>query len=506
MPASDGFSFSKSVVFLAVTILLLSHPIEALGWRYLKPNAEVRTSFASSPINIDRANSNAYATALVELQELESEPLCHRIAARLLVGNCQLLDGQNEATVMTDTGRAARDFVDCFASSLAICDLERANFDIPKSCHKFRESVLASLPIPSQPRLHVMTAEIDRCLEGLARSDSAWSTWVSYRHKALRFCEAARADNEKDRHIVLHQKLANILESLTTQAEDGVQAQASELDRMFQKSSEDAKILTSQVDQLKASFLKFDEIIAHAISSKSKEFEVAVHGGMDRAESLQRHMEAAFHRMTVREDQLAQAFEFAIQAATKQATYRVNEVVEVLEVVAQSSTFLQAQLRQSQGQVSSVLHQQAELEKGMQKLSRLAEAVTDKQISHEGLLKSTYNRTLQIVSSLETATLSISTLQTPLTQLGGISWWPYIICPVASLIFGSYGLQPSITRNMILLGAGEIAGFMMASASTYQGYSAASFFPLGFAFFKNKHFNETALEDEPVNRGNLTSP
>lgn len=114
-----------------------------------------------------------------------------------MVGNCQLLDGQNEATVLTDTGRAARDFVDFFAASLAICDLERANFDIPAPCYKFRETVLAELPAPSKPRLHVATAEIDKCLEGLARSDSAWSTWVSYRHKALRFCEAARAENEK---------------------------------------------------------------------------------------------------------------------------------------------------------------------------------------------------------------------------------------------------------------------------------------------------------------------
>ena len=141
--------------------------------------------------------SDAYATALIELQQLESEPLCHRIAARLLVGNCQLLDGQNEATVLTDTGRAARDFVDFFAASLAICDLERANFDIPAPCYKFRETVLAKLPAPSKPQLHVATAEIDMCLEGLASSDSAWSTWVSYRHKALRFCEAARAENEK---------------------------------------------------------------------------------------------------------------------------------------------------------------------------------------------------------------------------------------------------------------------------------------------------------------------
>lgn len=143
--------------------------------------------------------SNMFTMALAELQDLESEPLCHRIAAQQLVNNCHLLDGQDEATIHLDSGRAARDFVDSYAASLAICDLERGSFVIPSSCLKFRESTLASLPVPKHPQLHVSTSEIDNCLEGLAQSDSAWNTWVSYRHKALRFCEVARAENEKGR-------------------------------------------------------------------------------------------------------------------------------------------------------------------------------------------------------------------------------------------------------------------------------------------------------------------
>lgn len=140
-----------------------------------------------------------YARAFNELQELESEPLCHRTAALLLVNNCQLLDGRDDATILTDSGRAARDFVDSYAASLAICDLERGNFIIPSSCSQFQEAVLARMSPPTKPQLHVTTDEITACLQGLAQSDSAWNTWVSYRHKSLRFCEAARADNEKGR-------------------------------------------------------------------------------------------------------------------------------------------------------------------------------------------------------------------------------------------------------------------------------------------------------------------
>ena len=99
--------------------------------------------------------------------------------------------------MLTDSGHLVRDFVDSYAASLAICDLERGSFSIPKSCTKFRETTLGELAIPHKAHLHVSTYEIDKCLEGLAQSDSAWSTWVSYRHKALGFCEAARADHER---------------------------------------------------------------------------------------------------------------------------------------------------------------------------------------------------------------------------------------------------------------------------------------------------------------------
>lgn len=144
---------------------------------------------------------NIYTVAMHELQELESEPLCHRIAARLLVNNCQLLDGKDDATVMTDSGRQVRDFVDSYAASLAICDLERGSFIIPSPCAKFREQALASIPASKEARLHVSTREIDSCLTSLGKSDSAWNTWVSYRHKALRFCEAARVDNDKGEYL-----------------------------------------------------------------------------------------------------------------------------------------------------------------------------------------------------------------------------------------------------------------------------------------------------------------
>lgn len=134
---------------------------------------------------------------LDELQKLELEPLCHRVAARLLVNNCQLIDGKDEATIHIDSGRQVRDFVESYAASLAICDLERGSFAIPAACAKFREPSLRQIAITNETQLHVSSEEIGLCLSALGVSDAAWNTWISYRHQALRFCEAARADNAK---------------------------------------------------------------------------------------------------------------------------------------------------------------------------------------------------------------------------------------------------------------------------------------------------------------------
>ena len=125
--------------------------------------------------------------------------MCHRTAARIIANDCQILEGKDEASVLTDSGRQIRDFVDSYAASLAICDLERGSFFIPAECSKFREESLGRLPVSQQHDLHVSTEEIDACLTGLGKSHSAWITYHNYHDQALRFCEAARADNEKSK-------------------------------------------------------------------------------------------------------------------------------------------------------------------------------------------------------------------------------------------------------------------------------------------------------------------
>ncbi|KAF7553206.1 hypothetical protein G7Z17_g3788 [Cylindrodendrum hubeiense] len=360
-----------------------------------------------------------YTIALGELQELESEPLCHRIAARLLVNNCHLLDGQDEATVHIDSGRAARDFVDSYAASLAICDLERGNFVIPPSCSMFREIALAALPISTQPQLHVSTPEIDGCLEGLAQSDSAWNTWVSYRHKTLRFCEAARADNEKAQNIHVYQRITKVLENLTTQIEAELEERLQSLNRAFHETAGSVGTFATQIDELRT-----------GLGMESSKF---VKGGLDDARVLQQILAVLLRTTTDATAEAAASHETALQTVTQNANHEIEVLMTVLAAAVSSSLSLQNQM-------------------GMERLEGLADNLLVKFDTHDGLLEQAQQKTTQILDTLNAATASAATFRNSfISNFGLLRLWPYVLFPVASLVMGSYGLEPSIGRNLWLV-------------------------------------------------------
>ncbi|KAG5950315.1 hypothetical protein E4U53_005264 [Claviceps sorghi] len=490
------------ILTLTVVFSMVASPVNCLGWRNTwqakgKSPGEHGLTSPASLVNTD-AGANAYSMAFMELQELESEPLCHKIAARLLVGNCRLLDGQNEATVFTNTERASRDFVDFFAASLAICDLERANFDIPAPCYKFRETVLANLPAPSKPQLHVTTAEIGKCLEGLSTSASSWNTWVSYKHKALRFCEAARVENEKDQHIMLHKKLAIILDRLTRQAENETQGHARSLERIFQKSNENAEVMTDYMKNFETLALRLNNIVGGALSDSTRT-QVAIQNSMQGVRALDDFMEALLSRWTMREKEMSREYEVALKTATEVATQDVVEIAKVLRAISINSVSLQAQLKKSGDQ-------QEAMQKTMENQQVISNVVLEKLFTQDKMLESTQKQMSIIRRDLEEATMTASTLHGSLLEVGAGAWLPYILCPIATLGFASYKLEPSLVRNLALMVlskkhavsdlidellidcfAGEVGVYAWSYMSAPQNHEAASRLASSFIPWKNWH-------------------
>ncbi|KAL7946537.1 hypothetical protein V8C42DRAFT_320954 [Trichoderma barbatum] len=476
------------LIFWSFQITLqLSHGVLGFSWGggretgRLSHSADTLSpmSRSASTARFDSSKLPAmYVTALNELQELESEPLCHRTAARLLVNNCQLLDGRDDATILTDSGRAARDFVDSYAASLAICDLERGSFAIPSSCFKFQESVLARMSPPTKPQLHVTTSEIDGCLEGLAQSDSAWNTWVSYRHKTLRFCEAARADNEKDQNIRLHQRLTSILAKLTTQLEEEMEARFRSMNRMFQEAGVTVENLKPRMEDLKSSITEIDALFRdHIVQNVQQSADFVTHG-LDDARQLQTLLSMLVDVTQNQSRDLTTSHESALQEATLRITSEVDVILSALSAAVTSSASLHREIEISQSAAAAVALRQERIETGMKKLEGLADTLLAQHKGHQEQLVSAQQTASDLMDILDSASSSAITLRGSIySSFSSGSWWPYIFCPLTSLVVGSYGLPPSATRNIVLISLGEMAGFGLSIAKHYGNDIHAAFTP-----------------------------
>lgn len=440
---------------------------------------------------------NIYAVALSELQELELEPLCHRVAARLLVNNCQLVDGKDEATILTDSGRQVRDFIDSYAASLAICDLERGSFAIPGECAKFREPSLSQIASRNEPQLHVSSKEIGLCLSALAASDAAWSTWVSYRHKALRFCEAARADYEKGerflfkrldvtngitaKNLVLYQRLTQVLARLTDSVEAELQRRMDDLDNRARKSVEKLDQLMPQIGRLSEDLARVESYLSEDLDMALRKSSESMSDGLQHAENLQQLLSVLLANVLESTSQLAFTHEQSLQRVSQRVNDDMETLIAVVSTAMASSSSLQERIvspvwllsilyssahspKQVSDQQAAVLTQrQIDLHHGMDRLAIATETLSVKLEDHATTLKQANNITNDILDSLEaTADVASSVNKSFLRATTG-GWWPFFVFPTASLVMGSYGLPPSILRNLALLTLGGLVGFIVSS-------------------------------------------
>ncbi|KAI0120623.1 hypothetical protein BJ170DRAFT_589033 [Xylariales sp. AK1849] len=404
-----------------------------------------------------------YEVALGELQQLESEPLCHRTAARLLVNNCQLLEGKDEAAMLTDSGRQIRDLVDAYAASLAICDLERGSFGIPWECTKFRESTLSQLSVYDDAHLHVTSREIDGCLSGLAASDSAWSTWVSYRHKALRFCEAARADNEKAEHIRLFQRLTKIMSRMADGVEQKIDKRMADIDSRFQTTSDRIDRLSPQLDRLKNGIDDAGDLVSGHLAEALKRSTDTVNQGINSAANLQRMIDIMMSTALASNAEAASAHEQSLQLVSRRVESEMGTVMTAMAAAIASATTIQNQIELSWRQATELEYRQGYLEEGMLRLVDITENLSRTYDGHAGLLHHAQNMTNEIFDTLQSAATSAATVGDAINKKSSAtSWWPYIWCPAASLVMGSYGLPPSALRNLGLVALGKTGSLSQA--------------------------------------------
>ncbi|KAL8337831.1 hypothetical protein RB601_006758 [Gaeumannomyces tritici] len=482
------FGVAKAARFLLL-LGLWAHCASGLGWgrRQRSPAHEPAqqvtsglwvapsVGFPSSESTEKRLRlPDVYVAALRELQELESEPLCHRIAARLLVTNCQLVDGKDEATVLTDSGRQVRDFIEAYAASLALCDLERGGFQISPACSPFREPVLSRISIHEDAGLHVSSSQIQTCISSLRSPDSAWGTYISYRHKALQFCEAARVDQEKARNILVFQKLVKVTEQLVRGVEIDLQARMDDLDLRTNQASQALDQLNPKLDSLRDG-LRDMQMNQEGLKRSLQASSALVRGGLEDATSLQQLLKIIVDAALDQNSRFAAAHEQSISrvarvdSATEKAAKQMDLLVSVMTTTAASSISLHRQLEISRLQATQLAERQDFVETGLIRLANLTEDLASKYENHTNSIQSVHNLTQSLVGTLTDANTMASNAKNALFSWSS-NWLPYALYPIFFVLAGSYGLSPSIFRNLWLAALSEGVAVTVASWDAWVNY------------------------------------
>lgn len=94
----------------------------------------------------------------------------------------------------------------------------------------------------------------------------------------------------------------------------------------------------------------------------------------------------------------------------------------------------------------------------------VSETLSTKHEHNAYFLRQAGNITEELLDTLEATASAASVIGNSVFERSVSSaWWPYFICPAVSLVMGSYGLPPSIFRNLALLAVGEVVGFAVSS-------------------------------------------
>ncbi|KAK8068754.1 hypothetical protein PG994_005370 [Apiospora phragmitis] len=505
---------ASSIAVVALVLLFGVDETSGFSWGRTpsSPSHEIHSRPAFDPslsatemLQTGTRARSTYEVALQELKQLESEPLCHQTAARLLVSNCQVLEGKDEATVLTDSGRQIRDFVDAYAASLAICDLERGRFNIPSACDPFRESTLTQLALQNTIKLHATSKQIDNCLSGLGASDSAWNTWISYRHKALRFCEAARADNEKTRSIQTFQRLTKIMSRMADDVDLRVDQRLTDLDMKFHATGGKVDSLSTQIEYLRSAVANAEGLASGHLTTALMESANSLEGGTKSAANLQRVLEVLLQTVLTTNAEAAAAHEQSMELVSQKTESEMATAMNAIAAAVASASTLQNQIELSRLQSAELEYRQMTLEEGMQRLVDLSSDLISKHNDHAQLLHRAKSMTNEIMDTLHETAASAAIVEEALSKKSTVaSLWPYIWCPAASLVMGSYGLPPSVVRNLVLVALGEAAGYVVSSVSMIPTNldSLMSFHPLWYFSSSTSPIN---TEYDQQNTSNATS-
>ncbi|KAL3422008.1 nuclear membrane fusion protein Kar5 [Phlyctema vagabunda] len=399
-----------------------------------------------------------YTKAMMELKRLEEEPLCHRLAAQMLMNNCQGLENVDENDYQFNSVRFQRHHIESFAASLALCDLERGRFTIPGACTPFTSEALLKISHEGKENLDVSPEQVGKCLEALGQDHSHWNTWLSYRDKALLFCRAARIDIDKDQSILLHSQLTRIMKDFADGMEkdlntvrEAMAEHTRTTESYFQSAVVNAEILNTKIRATFHSFAK--DITGTAASLKHI---------LDSAGDVQRALRNIFDMVVQTNLDMAEAQQHAMEVTTTRAKSRIEDIDIAVGATETSVDNLRITVEMLIPVLQSLVERQEALDLGAKHIYARVDNITVLLDDHHENLKTVSSITTEFHETLGKTLASAESLN---NRLGFNSKTSDSLIVIGSGLFmllaGNYGLAPSLARNAVLLCSGLAMGQCM---------------------------------------------
>ena len=133
--------------------------------------------------------SGVYSKALVLLVQMQTAPSCRRLAATDLITDCRSIEGA------TSTSASDLDDVkEIYAARLALCELQRADAQIPSQCE-----VISKISKDSGAKTNgdVTNHVLRLCLKNLESRPQWWTSYSNALQETEVMCQAARIEIEK---------------------------------------------------------------------------------------------------------------------------------------------------------------------------------------------------------------------------------------------------------------------------------------------------------------------
>jgi predicted ATPase len=148
--------------------------------------------------------------------------------------------------------------------------------------------------------------------------------------------------------------------------------------------------------------------------------------------------------------EMAFSHERALATMDSRAEDSLEVVAQFMTALAASSASLEAQLEQSRLHAIKQAQRQHVVEQSLLKIMDITADMSARHMHQNELLIEATNRTREIVDQLG----SFAPLSSIFSSIK-FNWWPQIVSPIVFLVAGSFGLPPSLLRNLALLSLGE---------------------------------------------------